>query len=216
MYFTPHDNNEHSNVQKKNISDTLVLLITILLLTISAAFPLMRATAEAGNADITNDQLIISIADKGYGVLLSSLFGKVGKKVPEGAHDYIRDIDEYRVRIAQGIKENNEMTQILYTLIENFPKKLADGYREEIDEKKMRAERLKIDVFPYIESDAALSYAVVEKYGLFTSFTEWLVYYINKKSIVGELNKVQKKSYTLRKEIALLYIKINSITQKER
>ena len=212
MYFTPHDN-KSSTTEKKNITDTLVLLITILLLVISAAFPLLRVTAETG---ITDDQLVISIADKEYSVLLSSLFGKVGKKVPEEAYTYSRDIDEYRARIAQGIKENNELTQILYTLVDKFPQKLADGYREEIDEHRIQAEKLKIAIFPYIESDAALSDAVIERYNLFPSLTEWLVYYINKKSVIGELNKIQKKSYALRKEIALLYIKINSITQKGR
>ena len=214
MYFTPHNHdNEYQKTAKRGISDTLVLLITILLLAISVSFPILRVTAETR---LTNDQMVISIANKDYSVLLSSLFGKVRKSVPEGAYTYIQDIDEYRARIAQGIKENNELTQILYTLIEKFPKKLESGYREEIDEHKIEAERLKMDIFPHIESDASLSYAVVEKYGLHTSFTEWLVYRINQKSIINELNKIQEKSYALRKEIALLYIKVNSVTQNGR
>ena len=123
---------------------------------------------------------VLSIADKDYSVLLSSLFGKVKKRVPEGAYNYTQDIDEYRARIAQGIKENNELTKILYTLIEYFPEKLKNGYQEEIDQHAIEAERLKMVIFPYKESDATLSDAVVQKYNLYTSFTEWLLHHINK------------------------------------
>ena len=211
MDFTPHNNTNEDGATKKGnlVSDALVLLVTILLLAVTATFPLWHVAAET---QITDDQLVISITDKDYSVLLSSLFGKVRRTVPEGAYNYAQDVDEYRARIAQGIKENNELTQILYTLIEKFPNKLKDGYQEEIDQHTIEAERLKIAIFPYIESDATLSYAIVEKYGLYTSFTEWLLHHINKTSIIGELNEIQRRSYALRKEIALLYIKINSVT----
>ena len=213
MYFTPQNSDENENIaiKKSNgISDALVLLVTVLLCIVAASFPLWHVAAETR---ITDNQLIISIAGKDYSVLLSSLFGKVKKQVPEGAHDYIQDVDEYRARIAQGIRENNELTQILYTLIEKFPKKLEDGYREEIDQHNTEAEKLKIAIFPHIENDATLSYAVVEKYNLYTSFTDWLLHHINRKSIIGDLNEIQAESYALRKEIALLYTKINSVTQ---
>ena len=216
MYFVPHTifTEEHIGTKKGSIiSDALVLLVTVLLLVVTVSFPLWNVVAETR---ITDDQLVISIADKEYDVLLSSLFGKVRKQVPEGAYAYIQDIDEYRARIAQGIKENNDLTQILYTLIEKFPKKMEQGYREEIDQHAVEAERLKVAIFPYIESDAALSYAVVEKYDLYTSFTEWLIHYINKKNTISELNDLQEQSYLLRKEIALLYIKIHSVTRDGR
>lgn len=212
MYFTPHDNKAGENTETKkrdSMPDALVLIVTTLLCIAAASFPLWHVAAETR---ITDNQLIISIAEKDYSVLLSSLFGKVRKQVPEGAYNYIQDIDEYRARIAQGIKENNELTQILYTLIEKFPKKLKDGYQEEIDQHNAEAERLKIAIFPHIENDATLSYAVVEKYNLYTSFTEWLLHHINRKSIISDLNEIQAESYALRKEIALLYTKINAIT----
>lgn len=216
MYFIPHNNtaNEEIRIKKSSaISDALVLLVTILLLVTTASFPLWYAAAETR---ITDDKLVISVADKDYTVLLSSLFGKVGKQVPEGAYNYAQDVDEYRARIAQGIKENNELTRILYTLVENFPVKLKNGYQEEIDQHAVEADRLKIAIFPYIENDAALSYAIVEKYGLYTSFTEWFLYHINKKSVINDLNRLQEQSYALRKEIALLYIKIDSLTLNNR
>ena len=213
MYFTPQSGNVDKSFEaQKNggISDALVLLVTVLLCTVAASFPLWHVAAETS---ISDNQLIISIEGKDYSVLLSALFGKVGEQVPEGAYDYIQDVDEYRVRIAQGIRENNDLTEILYTLIEKFPKKLESGYREEIDQHNAEAERLKIAIFPHIENDAVLSYAVVEKYGLYTSFTEWLLYHINKNSVISDLNEIQAESYALRKEIALLYTKINSMTQ---
>ncbi|MCY4577307.1 MAG: hypothetical protein OXB96_02680 [Candidatus Kaiserbacteria bacterium] len=216
MYFVPHNitTDEHTETKKGGIiSDALVLLVTILLLVVAVSFPLWNVAAETR---ITDNQLVISIANKDYSVLLSSLFGKVRKRVPEGAHNYIRDIDEYRARIAQGVKENNELTKILHALIEHFPEKLKSGYQEEINHHEVEAERLKIAIFPYIENDATLSYAVVEKYNLYTSFTEWLLHHINKSSVVGDLNEIQGQSYALRKEIALLYIKINSVTQDGR
>ena len=213
MYFTPQSNSidENTRIQKSSsVSDALVLLITVLLCIVAASFPLWHVAAETR---ITDNQLVISIAGKDYNVLLSSLFGKMQKQVPEGAYDYIQDVDEYRARIAQGIKENNELTEILYTLIEKFPKKLESGYREEIDQHNTEAERLKVAIFPHIENDATLSYAVVEKYNLYTSFTEWLLHHINRKSIIGDLNEIQADSFMLRKEIALLYTKINSMAQ---
>lgn len=216
MYFIPNQNsiNEAVKVKKSGIiSDALVLVVTLLLLVATASFPLWHVAAETS---VTDDQLIISIADKEYSVLISSLFGKVKKRVPEGAHDYARDVDEYRARIAQGIKENNELTKILHTLIENFPTKLKNGYQEEIDQHALEAERLKVAVFPYIESDAPLSYAIVQKYGLYTSFTEWLLHHLNQKSIISNLNEIQEQSYALRREIALLFVKINSVTKGDR
>ena len=211
MYFTPQENSTDKNAEKRNVMpDALVLLVTTILCAVAATFPLWHVAAETR---VTDSQLIISIVGKDYSVLLSSLFGKVRKQVPEGAYSYVQDVDEYRVRIAQGIRENNELTQILYTLIEKFPKKLENGYREEIDQHNAEAERLKMAIFPHVENDATLSYAVVEKYNLYTSFTEWLLHHINKKSTISTLNEIQAESYALRKEIALLYAKINSMTQ---
>lgn len=211
MYSTPHDNDIEPAIEKGNIvSDTLVLLVTILLLITSVSFPLLWATAETR---VSDDQLVVSIADREYDTLLSSLFGRVGRRVPEDVYEYIKDIDEYRVRIAQGIKENNELIQVLYSLTEDFPKGLKEECQEEIDSTKVKAEKLKIAIFPHIESDAFLSEAVTEKYELYLSFTEWLVSQISGRSTVSDLNNIQEESYNLRREITLLYMKINSVTQ---
>ena len=216
MFSTPHNHN-NTEVPPQGagfgISDTSVLLMIILLIITAVSLPFWKVAAETR---ITDDQIVISIADKSYSTLLSSLFGKVGKDVPKNAHTYIKDTDEYRVRIAHGIKENNELTNVLYALIKDFPKKLESGYREEIDEIRVEAEKLKIAIFPYIENDATLSDAVVERYNLFPSLTEWLIYRINKKSVINEMNDIQRQSYNLRKKIALLYIRIDSVTQKSR
>ena len=210
MYFAPNNNEAGITAKKKGISDTLVLLVTILLFVTSATFPFWRVVAET---KISDDRLVISINNKDYGTLLSYLFGRVRRSVPENAFEYIRDIDEYRARIARGIRENNELTNALYALMEGFPKESEKKYREEIDSIKIEGERLKIAIFPHIENDTTPSSAVIEKYKLYPSFAEWLVSQINGRSVIEDLNSIQKKSYGLRKKIALLYIRINLATK---
>ena len=210
MYFEPNNNNTEFIAKKRGITDTLVLLVTILLFVISATFPFWKVIAET---KVSDNQLVISITNKDYSTLLSYLFERVDREVPENASEYMRDIDEYRVRIAHSIKENDKLVSALYALTESFPKKLKEGYREEIDGIRMEEERLKIAILPYIENDISVSTAVIEKYELYPSFTEWLISRINGASVTDNLNSIQQRSYNLRKEIALLYIKINSVTK---
>lgn len=213
MQFIP-DNKEVVGIKETSaLSDALVLLVTVLLLVISVCFPIWRAAAETETGAAENN-IVLSLTEGEYSALLSSLFGRVNKEVPEDAYEYIRSIDEYRIRVAQSIEENNRLVQVLYILIENLPRPLKEGYEVEINEMKQEAGDLKVEIFPYIENDTFLSDAVIEKYELYQSFTEWLVSQINQKTSVVELNKIQVDSNALRRDIALLYARINSIIQK--
>ena len=115
------------------ISDGGVFVITLCIILISGIFPLFQVLAETIQQDRTGS-LEMRIQNRDYTVLLSSLFSRVGQTVPESAHTYIRGIDEYRMRIAQGIEENGELTQVLRALVQNYPKRLADGYLEGIEQ----------------------------------------------------------------------------------
>ena len=81
---------------------------------------------------------------------------------------------------------------------------------------KEEAERLKVAIFPHVENDVSLSNAVIEKYNLYPSFTEWLISQINNTSVIDDLNNIQEKSNAVRKNLAVLYIKINSVTMRDR
>ena len=140
MYFTPTNNNTKTSVSKRGISDTLVLLVTILLFVITISFPILKVTAQTVLSD---DHLVVSLTNRQYNTLLSFLFGRVGETVPEDAEQYIMDVDEYRVRIAQDIQKNSELVQALYILIEDFPQQLYEGYKEEIDEHEGGSRKIK-------------------------------------------------------------------------
>ena len=210
MQFIPNNKETISVNQASTLSDALVLLITTLLLVISVCFPIWKAAAET---EVAENRIVLSLTEGEYSALLSSLFGRVNKEVPEDAYEYIRSIDEYRIRVAQSIEENQKLVQALYALVENFPRLLKEGYEEEIREMEQQASNLKVEIFPYIENDTFLSSAVVERYNLHLSFTDWLVSQINQRTSVEELNEIQKDSQSLRKEIALLYARINSVIQ---
>ena len=214
MNFITNQNEVTVKAEKSStLTDVVVLLVTILLFVISVCIPFWKATAETS---VPDNQVVVSLTEGEYSALLSSLFGRVDQSVPENAYEYVRDIDEYRVRVAQSIEENNRLTKALHALVENFPRQLREGYREEIDEAGERVNRLKIRVFEYTEDDTFLSDAITEQHDLYRSFTEWLIYRINGRKSVERLNEVREESQSLRKDIALLYTKINSITLENR
>ena len=190
-----------------SVSDTIVFGIMICLLAMLCAFPLFRAAAEEAEPE----PLVITIQDRDYTILLSALFGRVERKVPESAETYIRNIDEYRVRIAHQVERNNTFITPLYTLTEDLPERLAEGYREEIDRINSRAKAQKVAVLPYVQNDAFLITAVTAEYNLYPSFVQALIERVHNRNLVRKLNKIREESSEIRSEIAVLYTKIKSV-----
>ena len=199
---------------KKSVADKVVLSITILLLIATAAFPIVHTIAETGQQKQGTAPLTLSATKRDHDSLLSYLFGKVGREVPEQAEKYVNDIDEYRVRIAQEVEKNNELASAFYPLTEGFPKRMQTEYWKEIDTIREKATKHKDAIVPLVQNDVFLSEAVVEKYALHPSFAEWLLSQLHGAGKVEKLNKIQKDSQDLRKEIALLYMRIKTVTGK--
>ena len=206
-----HIVNMENNSDEGGISDKLVFGVTVLLLFgILFALPLFESFAQT-NQNTEEPLVIEDIANRDYSVLLSSLFGRVGQEVPESAYTYVQNVDEYRFRIARSIRENERLLAALHTKVDGLPKKLAEGYREEINDIRERNVNLKIAILPYIENDTFLSKAVIEHYNLYTSFVERLLDRINTGLSFENLNNTRKESYEIRRDTALLYRKINDV-----
>lgn len=192
------------------MSDTVVFTVMICLLTTLCAFPLFRAITQTSEKE--PKPLVLRIDDRDYSILLSALFGKVNREVPESAEIYIRNVDEYRVRIARQIEQNNTFITVLYTLTESLPKRLADGYQEEIHTISEQTKEHKIAILPYVENDAFLSTAVVSEYDLYPSFVSGLIERVNNNNTLRKLNEIREESTEIRTEIAVLYTKIKNVT----
>ena len=157
------------------------------------------------------DTLETTINHKDYNILLSSLFGRVQRDVSDEAHDYVRDIDEYRIRVARGVEENNELLAAVSVLIQDYPKQLADGYREEIEQLQRKVQKHKQTLLPYIENDVFLSDAVVDYFDLYPSIVERLIGQVKRNTSVDYLNAIRQDSYTLRREITVLYARARDV-----
>ena len=206
-------NNGDNGVDEGSISNKLVLGVTVALVAVFLLIPLVQAIAETVHREF-DEPIVIDKTKKDYTVLLSALFGRVDEEVPEDAEKFIEETHTYRQRVAQTVKENEQMVDALYVLIKGFPKKMESEYRAEIDELELRAKRQKIAVLPYTKSDAFLSTAVVEKYNLHRSFIEEFAERVHKETDVETLALVKDQSYELRKGIALLYSRIKGVMQQ--
>ena len=195
------------------LSDAVVLLTTLCLFSFMVLFPVFRTVAETATQDVAEDELNVIFDEKDYTVLLSSLFGRVGREVPDDAFVYTRDIDKYRTRIAHGIEENNDLTLALVTLIQNYPKGLINGYHQEIVSIQDEIQRQRRAMLPYMKSDIFLSEAVVSHYGLYSSFVNRLITQANSITSLEELKRIQNDSYAVRREITLLYIRARSVVR---
>ena len=197
------------------ISDGGVFVATLCIILISGIFPLFQVLAETIQQD-RSGSLEMRIQNRDYTVLLSSLFGRVGQTVPESAHTYIRGIDEYRMRIAQGIEENGELTQVLRALVQNYPKRLADGYLEEIEQIEDQVQQHRSTIEPYIESDVFLSDATVVEYNLYPSIIDRLIMEVNRDTGVEDLSQIRIDSYNLRRDITILYSRVRDVMRPIR
>lgn len=195
------------------ISDTTVLAVTVFLFLLLAMMPLFNVVAEAVQQEQI-ERLDTTIENKDYSVLLSSLFGMVGRTVPDDAYNYIRDVDEYRFRVARAVEENHELVQALAAIIQDYPKQLADGYRDEIIEIKKNIRKHKTIILPYLESDAALSSIVQERYELYTSIVDRLLAPVQQEYSFAELQEIRKESSVLRREITVLYSRAKNVLRQ--
>ena len=196
------------------LSDAVVLLTTLCLFFFMVLFPVFRTVAETETQGVTENKLDVVFNEKDYTVLLSSLFGRVGREIPGDAFVYTRDIDKYRTRIAHGIEENNDLTLALITLIQNYPKGLVNGYRQEIAFIQDKIQRQRRAMLPYMKSDVFLSETVVSRYGLHSSFVNRLITQANRTTSLEEIKRIQDDSYAVRREIALLYIRVRSVARQ--
>ncbi len=196
------------------ISDTSVLIVNALLLVSLILFPLFQTIAQTVQQQQI-DSLETTISRKDYSVLLSSLFGRVKQDVPNDAYTYIKDMDEYRVRVARNVEENSELIAAIDRIIQNYPKRLAEGFSEEVVEIEEEVQELKNDMYPYIDSDAFLSEAVTGEYDLYVSVIERLIRRANAELTVDNLNDIRTDSYELRRKIALLYSRVRGVMRQE-
>ena len=195
------------------ISDAVVLVVIVCIFVSPVLIlPLFRVLAETVVVQQEQiDTLETTINHKDYNILLSSLFGRVQRDVSDEAHDYVRDIDEYRIRVARGVEENNELLAAVSVLIQDYPKQLADGYREEIEQLQRKVQKHKQTLLPYIENDVFLSDAVVDYFDLYPSIVERLIGQVKRNTSVDYLNAIRQDSYTLRREITVLYARARDV-----
>ena len=202
------------------LSDAGVLITTLCLFVGMGLLPLFQTLAETVyQEEIEN--LDENIRGRDYSILLSSLFGAAGLPVPDDAYTYIRDVDEYRIRVARGIEENNEFVQALKALVQHYPKRLADGYQEEIEVIEQSVWRHKAAILPYIESDAFLSDAVVAEYDLRTvNVFDSIISAIegvfgHRDTSVERLREIREEAYALRRDITVLYSRARMVMRDQ-
>ena len=202
------------------LSDAGVLITTLCLFVGMGLLPLFQTLAETVyQEEIEN--LDGRISGRDYSILLSSLFGGAGLEVPEGAYGYVRDVDEYRIRVARGIEENNEFIQALKALVRHYPKRLADGYQEEIEVIEQTVWRHKAAILPYVESDAFLSEAVTAEYGLGTeNVLDSIISAIEgvfgqRDRSVADLRRIREEAYALRRDITVLYSRARMVMRDQ-
>ena len=211
--FIHHENNTRDHTGGMRISDAVVLVVIVCIFVSPVLIlPLFRVLAETVVVQQEQiDTLETTINHKDYDILLSSLFGRVQRDVSDEAHDYVRDIDEYRIRVARGVEENNELLAAVSVLIQDYPKQLADGYREEIEQLQRKVQKHKQTLLPYIENDVFLSDAVVDYFDLYPSIVERLIGQVKRNTSVDYLNAIRQDSYTLRREITVLYARARDV-----
>lgn len=211
MYLPPAYEG-HSKSEKKGITDTIVLVVTTALLILTALFPFLRATAEISTSaeiSVTDEQLAVQTKKSGdYTTLVSNMFEESEGSVLENAVEYIKDIDRHRTQIAQGIRENGELTQSLNSLTENLSEELRGQYDKEIERVTIEVEKLKRDISVHTD-DTLLTDAIIEKYNLHRPIIDRLVAWVRREDVAQTLDRLEEKTYSIRREIALLYIKVS-------
>lgn len=202
-----------NDAEEGSISNKTVLGVTGALLLLFAVIPLIQAVAETMRQGY-DQEIEIPESGKEYGGIVGSLFDRVERDVPDGALEYAKNIGEYRIRVARAVKENGSLIDALRVLVEGFPKKMKEGYLAEIEDLERKARRQKIAVAPYLRGDALISGAVIDEYNLHGSFLREFAGKVNNPVTVGDLEELQERSQSLRREIALLYTGIKTVMQR--
>lgn len=176
---------------------------------VSAAISLMLLTLYAGvsaaqqvEASTIPTSIVIALEDeRDYSVLLSTLFGEVGRSVDSTAITYATDLVTFRNRVARQIEQN----VVVVNLIEEYA--LNQGAVDQYDEVarlKKKVESQKAQILSYIESDVFLVPAIRQRYNLYQSFVQRVFGSVGLNPVV-ELAKLRGDVFETHGELAALY-----------
>ena len=206
--YLPMPENNNAN---KGITDTAVLNITICLVLLMCVSPIFQVIAETLQKE--DNSIVITANDKDHSSLLSFLFTRANKSVPEDAGEYINDINEYRVRVAKEVQRNLEVITVLDGVIKKLPKEIIDEHQDDIDRLLKQCEQQKIAILPFIQDEQFLAEAIIEKYNLhpvftFEKLTAVLDVFQDKTNSLENLNIIRNDSTKIWNEIGILHQKI--------
>lgn len=192
-----------------HVSDKKVFQISIFLSILLCFFQLASVYSDE---IVKNEPLVVSFTEKkDYSVLLSSLFGNVGKEVPSQAYEWTKRIDEYRVRIARQAEQNIVLFRLIENLTDGLPYEKRDEYDKKISNLNKMVEKHKSIVVPIIENDAFLSKAIRSSYGLYGSFVLGFIEKVSEGNPVETLDELQAEVFQTYNDLAVLYTQVKNI-----
>ena len=217
MYIIGNKKNKNEDGIVDGIADSHALSFDKYIFQASIFFSLLLCfsqffTIYADEIIKESDPLVITLTQKkDYAVLLSSLFGNVGRDVPEQASNWAKSLDEYRTRVALQAERNTVLLQLIQGLSVGISEDRREEYNKRILDLKKRIESQKITVVPIIENDAFLSRAIRSSYGLYASFVSGLFERVSDGDPVDKLNDLQSDIFQTYSDLAVLYTQLKNI-----
>lgn len=194
------------------LSDTLVLWVTIILLACVCALPALRAIADSVQQhDMQTTIIVPTNTNRDYTALLSYIFSEGERAIDAEAAAYIRDIDDYRSRVARGIVENKNLIAALYALTDSLPDDLTETYQERVRDFEATADEHLTLVVQYVNNDTFLIKSVVDEYRVKPrTFFERVTRWFGQATTPETLSNLRHDSYQLRVSLAKLYEKMET------
>ncbi|MDE0243224.1 MAG: hypothetical protein OYG31_00705 [Candidatus Kaiserbacteria bacterium] len=194
------------------LSDTLVLWVTTILLAGICTVPVLRALADSVQQwDMHTTIIVPDSANRDYTALLSYIFSVSEDQIDQEASAYIRDVDDYRSRVARGIVENKNLIIALYALTDGLPEDLQETYQKRVRDFEDIADKHLENIVRYVNNDTFLIKSVSDEYQLEQyTFFEQLTQLLGQSTTVETLSDLRKDSYQLRIALAKLYEKMRS------
>ena len=185
-------------IDGKRFSTSLLTAICVfsILLSASTVFA-QEEVAEESNA---KDAVYINLVDKDYSVLLSALFGESSRKVKDGADAFVRDVDVYRMRIAQAAQQNLTLAESIKNYVASLPESALE--LEKLDALLAKAQNNQQEVMPFVESDAFLVSVVSHKYDLYPSFLKKVFESVSHNRQKERLSEIKDAVVETRKDLA--------------
>ncbi len=162
---------------------------------------------------------IIDLDSRDYSLLVSSVFSKYKKEEQEGAVEFLKHLDQYRFKIYQIIKRNEDLVKALEGFLSEVSEEEKQKYTEKIIKIKIDTEEQHKGIYPFVTDGAFLYDSLRLKYGLYKglfSFIEKNVHSQRKE----ELDYIKTESLNTRSEISLVFTQLNkkvilNINEKE-